>query len=291
MSGVDLHFAVAELAPLQGKRIAKIRKTAQGIYLFKIGASEILFEPGVRLHLTMQLLKATGSPDGFVSYLRKKLEGKTAARIEQHGNDRIVEIEAKSKERLVFELFRKGNIILVLEDGTVDACLVKDEAGGRKIAKGRAYEYPKATPYKAKLPQSPKFFVKEGEGGVPVSFSCEGGVGEGKGFGSFSQAADHYYANQKPQSEEEKRRGERIASLKSRLGSQEEALAKLEEERGRELALGKALQKMHSHIEELLLLVSGMRKAGKSEEEINRELARHSATLKGAVVEIEAEYC
>ena len=54
MSGADLGFAVAEMQPLCGKRIARIRKTPEGIFLFKIGGEELLFQPGVRLHLTRQ---------------------------------------------------------------------------------------------------------------------------------------------------------------------------------------------------------------------------------------------
>lgn len=287
MSGADLHFAVAELAQFEGKRIAKIRKTDSGIYLFKIGAGELLFEPGMRLHATMQLFQAAQSPDGFVSYLRKRLEGKTASSIAQHGNDRIVEVETKSKEMLVLEIFRKGNVILVLEDGTIDACLMKDEAGGRRIAKGEKYSYPKATQYEARLPKSPRFFVKEDDGGAPVSFSCEGSQGRGREFPSFSQAADYYYANQRGESEAEQKHAARLAGLKERLRSQKEALSRIEAEREAALAAGKALQERHAQVEELLSLVKAMKKAGKSDSEISREIARLGARLRGAEVELE----
>lgn len=153
MSGIELSFVASELAPLQGKRIARIRKTPQGVYLFKIGTEEMLFEPGVRLHLTRQVQQATDAPDGFVALLRKQLEGKTAEKIAQYGTDRILEVTTRSKERLVFELFRKGNLIYVGEDGKIIACLEKEEAGGRKIARGEPYSYPPATSFVPKLPE------------------------------------------------------------------------------------------------------------------------------------------
>ncbi|MCX6773189.1 MAG: hypothetical protein NTV88_05490 [Candidatus Micrarchaeota archaeon] len=59
MSGVDLYFAVAELKHLEGKRIARVRKTDSGIFLFKIGSEELLFQPGLRLHLTRQVLQGS----------------------------------------------------------------------------------------------------------------------------------------------------------------------------------------------------------------------------------------
>lgn len=286
MSGTDLHFAVAELARLQGKRIAKVRKTESGIFLFKIGTEELLFEPGVRLHLTRQVMQAAGAPDGFVGLLRKSLEGKTAAKIEQHGNDRILEITAKSKERLVFELFRKGNLILVGEDGMIYACLLKDEAGGRKVARGEKYNYPKATPYEAKIPKSASFTVQENDKAEPVSFSCESPAG--KIFPSFSEMADYYYANQKEKSDGEKAALGRLSKLQERLGKQKEALVKLQLEKEQMKKLGDAVYGDYERVEKLLLLVRGMKKQGKGDEEINRALAPMNARISGAEIEIEA---
>lgn len=285
MSGLDLQFAVAELAHLQGKRIAKIRRTATGVFLFKIGSEEILFEPGVRLHLTRQSLQATDAPDSFVGFLRKNLEGKTAASIAQYGNDRIVEISTKSKERLIFELFRKGNLILAGEDGTIYACLLKEEAGGRKISRGEKYAYPKATGFELKTPEKVAFAVQEGEGG-PVSYSLDAARG-GREFAAFSEAADYYFSNQKVESIQQRSANEKMKKLQERLSQQEKTRLEFLEKRKEAKASGDAIYAAFENVDGLLALVRQMKKDGKTDGEMNAAIAAFRAKVRGSEVEME----
>ena len=286
MSGADLAYALLELAPLQGKRIARIRKTADGIFLFKIGSDELLFQPGVRLHLTRQALQATDAPDGFVGFLRKNLEGKTAQEIKRVEGERIVEITTRSKERLVFELFRKGNLILVGEDGLIYACLQKDDAGGRMVARGEKYEYPKATPFAQKMPGKIGFCVQENESGAPVSFSLDAARG-GKPFAALCDALDYYYANQRDESGAQKAAAERMEKLQERLASQEGTLAEIERQREAVKIEANEVSRNFDRLEGLLALVRKMKKDGAGDEEINRAVAAHNASVKGAELEVE----
>ncbi|MCX6770126.1 MAG: NFACT family protein [Candidatus Micrarchaeota archaeon] len=286
MSGVDLSFSIAELAALSGKRVAKVRKTEEGILLFKIGAEELLFEPGVRFHLTRQKLAATEAPDGFIACLRKNIEGKTAQTIAQYGTDRIVEIETRSKEKLIFELFRKGNAILVGEDGKIIACLQVDEAGGRRIARYEKYSYPKATTFELKKPQQIGFCVQGNELGEPVSYSCSAEAG-GRKFGTFSEMADYYYANVKKESAAEISARGRVAGLEDRLKLQKEALLRLEREKEEAKAAGDAVYQNYEKVEEIVKIASQMKKQGAGEQEIDERLKKSGARLKsGCQIEI-----
>lgn len=302
MSGADLGLVLAELALLQGKRIAKIRRTQEGIFIFKIGSEELLFQPGVRLHLTRQALQATDAPDGFVGFLRKALEGKTAQEIKQVQGERIVEITTRSKERLVFELFRKGNLILVGEDshrashdgaplpagkegGNIYACLLHDEAGGRKVARGEKYEYPKAQPYAAKVPSEVAFSVKENEKGEPTGFSYDASQA-GRKFATFCEALDYYYANQREESDGQKAAAGRMEKLRERLESQEGALARIEAERLEARKAADEISADFERLEGLLALVRKMKKDGASEEEINRAVAAQKARVEGAQLQV-----
>ncbi|HIH18371.1 TPA: hypothetical protein HA225_00155 [Candidatus Micrarchaeota archaeon] len=286
MSFLELEAAVAELAHLEGKRIAKIRRTDGGIFLFKIGSEEVLFEPGVRLHLTRQALHACERPDGFASYLRKNFEGKTAAKISQVPRERIVEIVAKSKERLIFELFRKGNLIACGEDGIIVSCLEMDTAGGRRIARGEAYQCPKSTPFEPSKPEKPGFFVQLDKNGTPVSYSLDASKG-GREFVSFSEAADFYYSNQSEESKAESDAKERVKKLQERLSSQEKILSELAEKRKSAASAGDAIYENFQGVEELLQLVRQLKKSGKTEEQINRELAGHKAKISGISLELQ----
>ena len=287
MSGLDLRFAVAELSHLQGKRIAKIRRTDDGVFLFKIGSGEIAFQPGVRLHLTRQALAASERPEGFTSFLRKNFEGKTAASIAQVPNERIVEITAKSKEKLAFELFRTGNLAAVGEDGVIAACLQKDEAGGRVVARGEKYAYPKATSFEFKVPEKIAFVVQENEKGEPVSFSTDAAKG-GKEFPTISEALDYYYANQKSESDNEKAAAGRIATLEKRLKTQEGELERLGVEKARAKAAGDAIWQNLEKIDEICAIAREMKKEGKGEAEINERLSSYKAKISGTSIELEA---
>ncbi len=286
MSGLDLSFAVAELSVLQGKRISRIKRTESGVFLFKIGSDELLFEQGVRLHLTRQVLHSTEGPDGFVGFLRKNFEGKTAAEIKQVPNERIVEIAAKSKEKLIFELFRKGNLIAVGEDGVIAACLEREETGGRKIARGERYEYPKAGSYEIKKPEKIAFSVQENEKGEPASFSCDAAK-NGKMFAAFSEMADYYYANQKEESDSERAAAEKMKKLEERLASQKKTLEEIIRKKGEAKAAGDALYADFEKVEMLIAMVREMKKAGKSDGEINSWLAGHRAKISGSNLELE----
>ncbi|MCX8195104.1 MAG: NFACT family protein [Candidatus Micrarchaeota archaeon] len=279
MSGLDLSVAVSELAHLQGKRISRIRKTEGGIFLFKIGSEEVLFQPGIRLHLTWQAFAATERPDGFVSFLRKHFEGKTAAQIAQVPNERIVEITTKSKERLVFELFRKGNLIAVGEDGKIMACLYQDEAGGRKISKGETYACPKPSGFCIKAPEKLSFWVQLKDG-LPVSFSIGEGGGEGKKFDSLSEALDFYYANQPEQSEAEKALEERKAKILERIAAQKKAAEEISAKREKLKSAADLIYANFEQVESLLEEVRKMKKAGMSDAQINERLAPKRARVK-----------
>jgi len=287
MSGIDLGFAVAEMQPLCGKRIARIRRTPEGIFLFKIGTEELLFQPGVRLHLTRQALQATDAPDGFVGFLRKNLEGKTAQEIRRVEGERIAEIITRSKERLVFELFRKGNLVLVGEDGLIYACLQKDGAGGREVARGERYEYPKATPFVQKEPEKIAFCVQENAGGEPASFSIDAAKG-GKVFPAISEALDYYYANQREESGAQKASAEKIARLEERLASQEKTLREMERQRQAVKEAADAIGRDFERVEGIAALIRKMKKGGAGEDEINRALAGRNVKVSGPEAEIDA---
>ena len=62
-------------------------------------------------------------PSPFCSFLRKHLVGKVE-RLEQRDRDRVIRLNVREK-KLIVELFRKGNIILTDEEGSVQRSLKK----------------------------------------------------------------------------------------------------------------------------------------------------------------------
>jgi predicted ribosome quality control (RQC) complex YloA/Tae2 family protein len=286
MSSLDLYFVVQELARLQGARIKKIRKTEEGFYLFKIGDEEILVEPAVRIHLTRIKYTATEKPDGFVSFLRKNLEGKIVESITQHENDRIVEIQTKNKDKIIFELFRKGNIIYVNSDGIIEACKVIEKVANRTIANGEEYVYPPKTNFQMTFPSKIGFCAKEQEW---FSINADDVEKGGKVFPTFSEALDYYYSSLKRENEKEKEIKKKIEKIENRLKIQREALENLEKQKDELKKKAELIYKNYALVEEVLGKVKEMKKNGLNEKEINKEIEKYKAKLTGSELEIELE--
>lgn len=141
MASLEYSFMVSELAPkIVGKHFGRIRKLGGNAYRMKIGTTEILCELGVRIHETRYLAEAES--DKFTEKAAKEIDNARLLSLEQVNNDRIVSFTF-DKGTLVFEMFGKGNAVLVRDGITV--CAVKYEKwAGREITAGKPYSPPSA---------------------------------------------------------------------------------------------------------------------------------------------------
>lgn len=121
MSSLDVHFMVRELQRLAGSRFQKAYSLQDQTYLqfHNPGTGKVLLriKPGL-FHIT-EYKPEFGEPGGFVTFLRKRLNGARLKTVEQLGMDRIVMFtfvrgfEDEEQYRLVIELLSPGNIILL----------------------------------------------------------------------------------------------------------------------------------------------------------------------------------
>lgn len=140
MSNLEYSFIVKELSSLLGKHFSKIRKMNEDTYRMKIGNIEILCQLGVRIHKT-KYIEEPEPHDKFVQKLEKELVNAKLLSIEQLNNDRIISFNF-DKGNLVFEMFGKGNIILLKDEKII--CAYKNEKwADREIKVGLGYSPPK----------------------------------------------------------------------------------------------------------------------------------------------------
>ncbi len=139
MSNLEYSFLASELSKLVGKHLSKVRKVSDNLYRVKIGTSEIICEPGVRMHITKYIEPA--EKDRFVEKVEKELDNAKLLSVEQINNDRILAFNF-NLGTLIFEMFGKGNIILVRDETTITA--IKNESwSDREIKSGKPYKYPR----------------------------------------------------------------------------------------------------------------------------------------------------
>ncbi|MEM1674602.1 MAG: ribosome rescue protein RqcH [Candidatus Bathyarchaeia archaeon] len=150
MSSFDIAAVTAELNKIiRGSRINKIYQVDPRTLLIKLrGQGEtfnLLIEAGRRIHITVYEVEKTKKPPSFCMALRKYLENGVIEDIYQHDFERIVEIQIRcggQKYKLIAEIFKRGNIILVDSENKILHALSYQRMKDRNIIRGETYKHP-----------------------------------------------------------------------------------------------------------------------------------------------------
>lgn len=84
----------------------------------------------------------TEKPSNFQMVLRKFLENKRIVNVSQKEFDRIIILELHDENKVIFEFFSEGNIIIVDKNNKITDALIKREWKDRKIEKDVEYKFP-----------------------------------------------------------------------------------------------------------------------------------------------------
>lgn len=148
LTSFDATALVAELQGLVGGFVDKVYQAVDEVAL-RInvpgrGKVELYCRAGKWLTL-YDLAAKPEAPTPFASALRRNLDNARIAKVEQRGFDRVVVVtlEKAGEVRLVYELFGKGNVVLV-RDGNTVAALSTQSYRSRQIRPGIAYDFPPA---------------------------------------------------------------------------------------------------------------------------------------------------
>jgi predicted ribosome quality control (RQC) complex YloA/Tae2 family protein len=150
LTSFELAALISELKErLEGARLKNIYQIEEGILILKFHkanepSESLLIEPGKRLHLSSYLWKVPKRPPAFCMALRKHLRNSRVLGIGQHEFERIITIEASTKEgnfTLVSEIFGEGNVILVDSTGVIKHALTYRKMRDRNIVRGEAFQH------------------------------------------------------------------------------------------------------------------------------------------------------
>ena len=111
------------------------------------GASDLVVVRGRRLYLSNRDRPMPMSPSPFAMVLRKYLNNGRLVDVTQHGFDRILTLHidtAAGIHRLVIEMFRDGNVILLDPEGVIIQPLTSTEYASRILKRGEIYDWPPA---------------------------------------------------------------------------------------------------------------------------------------------------
>jgi predicted ribosome quality control (RQC) complex YloA/Tae2 family protein len=149
LSALDLNYLLKELKFLINSRLDKVyhpskKELILQFYVSVKGKQQLLINAGNYLYLTL-FKSSSQKPSEFCMYLRKKLTNSRLIEINQLGFERIIEFKFQTKQEifsLIFEMFSKGNIIL-LKDNKILSATEYQKYSTRTIRPKENYIYPK----------------------------------------------------------------------------------------------------------------------------------------------------
>ena len=149
-SSFDVARMARELAAHIGSRMRKAYQPHWEQIVLRLnrtgeGSTDLVIVRGKRIYLSQRDRPMPMQPSPFAMVLRKHLANARLIGVEQHGFDRILTLLLDTKEgerRLVIELFRDGNVILLDEGGVIIQPLTHATYASRTLKRGEPYGWP-----------------------------------------------------------------------------------------------------------------------------------------------------
>ncbi len=150
MSNIDIRLILPELQRASEGAFIKNVYQYGDVFVLKLyrpagGTSQLLIQPGRRIHLTEFRRVAPRTPPKFCTVLRKYLKDRKVMSVAQHDLDRIVVIEIgdeTSSHKIVAELFGNGNLLLLDPEDSIFIAMRYRRMKDRDVVPKAAYEFP-----------------------------------------------------------------------------------------------------------------------------------------------------
>ncbi|HLC68702.1 MAG TPA: NFACT family protein [Candidatus Bilamarchaeaceae archaeon] len=166
LENLEYAYMVQELQPLAGRHFSKIYDLGENKLRLKINNHDIIVHLGYCLYIARHI-PASSPLSNFSQKVRKELEGKKTEKIYQLNDDRIIIFDFGS-HLLIFEMFAKGNALLVFED-KIMACYRNEQWKDRILKPGQPYIPP---PKPGRMPEKQPIRID----GKPLSERIEQSV-------------------------------------------------------------------------------------------------------------------
>ena len=151
-SSFDVARIVRELSSMIGARARKAYQPHYEQVVIRLNpkgspSSDLVIVSGRRLYLSQRDRPMPSQPSQFAMVLRKHLNNSRLIEVEQLGFDRIVSMtfeHGSGKLKLIIELFRDGNVLLLDEKGIIIQPLTHAKYASRSLKRGVKYIPPPA---------------------------------------------------------------------------------------------------------------------------------------------------
>ncbi|MGY5853759.1 MAG: ribosome rescue protein RqcH [Candidatus Thorarchaeota archaeon] len=150
MSNIDIRMILPELQKAAEGAFIKNVYQYGDIFALRLyqpggGTTQLLIQPGQRVHLSEFRRVAPRNPPKFCTVLRKYLRDRRVVSVTQHELDRIIVIEIgdeNTTHKLVAELFGQGNLLLLDPEDTIFVAMRYRRMRDRDVIPKAKYEFP-----------------------------------------------------------------------------------------------------------------------------------------------------
>ena len=151
-SSFDVARIVRELSKMIGSRARKAYQPHYEQVVIRLNpkgspSSDLVIVSGRRLYLSQRDRPMPSQPSQFAMVLRKHLNNSRLIEVEQLGFDRIISLtfeHGSGKLKLIIELFRDGNVLLLDNEGIIIQPLTHAKYASRSLKRGVEYVTPPA---------------------------------------------------------------------------------------------------------------------------------------------------
>jgi len=152
-SSFDVARIVRELSEMVGARARKVYQPHYEQVVVRLNrkglpSTDLVIVRGRRVYTSQRDRPMPSKPSQFAMVLRKHMNNSRLISVEQYGFDRVVELTFEhggGRLRLVIELFRDGNVLLLDDNGVIIQPLTHAKYASRSLKRGVAYSPPPET--------------------------------------------------------------------------------------------------------------------------------------------------
>ena len=152
-SSFDVARIVRELSEMVGARARKVYQPHYEQVVVRLNrkglpSTDLVIVRGRRVYTSQRDRPMPSKPSQFAMVLRKHLNNSRLISVEQYGFDRVIELTFEhggGRLRLIIELFRDGNVLLLDDNGVIIQPLTHAKYASRSLKRGVAYSPPPET--------------------------------------------------------------------------------------------------------------------------------------------------
>lgn len=146
LSGLDVHYLVNELQILVNSKVENIYQWDKKEFMIRFksfnGKFDLMIELPSLIYVMSKPKETLQEPPGFCTQLRKKFKGAIIKDIHQKGFERIIVFVDQNNNKLVLELFKPGNLILVDSEDKILQVLNHRTFKDRSLRPNQEYVFP-----------------------------------------------------------------------------------------------------------------------------------------------------